>query len=55
MSFNFRPSFTNLPKHKKFQYVPRYYDADKEERDNRGSLKLERGAFFKASKSPITL
>ena len=34
MSF-FRSSFIKLPKHKTFEYKPRYFDPEKEEREKR--------------------
>ena len=41
--------FRNTPKNRQFEYVPRYYDAEKERRKEilEQKIKLERGAFFK--------
>ncbi len=51
----FRSSFTKLPKHKTFEYQPRYYDPEAEERKAKRELKMERGAFYRHSKhtSPL--
>jgi len=45
----FDSNFTHTPKNKRFAYVPRYYDPEKEERKEifEQTIKLERGAFFK--------
>lgn len=51
MSF-LRSSFVKLPKYKKFDYKPMYYDADAEERKKKRELRLERGSFYK-NKSTI--
>jgi len=47
----FGSSFTRLPATRKFDYKPRYYDIEAEERKEmfEGTIKLERGAFFKQS------
>lgn len=38
-------SFNRLPKNKKFDYKPRYYDPEAEERAKRKNPKLEKGSF----------
>lgn len=46
----FRSSFFRLPEHRKFNYKPLYFDAEKEEREQRAGkkpIKMERGAFYK--------
>lgn len=45
----FNSRFIHTPKNKKFDYVPRYYDPEAEERKEifEQTIKLERGAFFK--------
>lgn len=37
--------FNRLPKNKKFDYKPRYYDPEAEERARRKNPKLEKGSF----------
>ncbi len=49
----FRSSFAKLPKHKTFEYTPRYYDPEEEARKQRRELKLERGSFYRHHKSPL--
>ncbi len=47
MSNFLKSSFIRLPKHRRFDYTPIYYDKDKEERDEkRRSIRFERGAFY---------
>ncbi len=45
----FRSRFISVPKNRKFEYSPRYYDAEAEERKEilEQNIKLERGAFYK--------
>ncbi len=45
----FSSKFVHTPQNRKFDYSPRYYDAEKEERKEKfeQNIKLERGAFFK--------
>lgn len=45
----FSSKFVHTPKSRKFEYSPRYYDAEAEERKEKfeQNIKLERGAFFK--------
>lgn len=45
----FNSRFVHTPKNQKFNYSPRYYDAEEEERKEmfEQNIKLERGAFFK--------
>jgi len=51
-----RSSFiSKLPKHKTFEYTPRYYDPKEEERKSRREIKLERGSFYKHSKNTSPL
>lgn len=38
-------SFNRLPKNKKFNYKPRYYDPEAEEKEIRRNPKLEKGSF----------
>jgi hypothetical protein len=38
-------SLSRLPKHKKFNYTPRYYNPDKEERERRREIKFSPGAM----------
>ncbi|HRI27702.1 MAG TPA: hypothetical protein PK239_11845 [Chitinophagales bacterium] len=45
-----RSNFFKLPQHKQFNYIPRYYDPEKDKLNpdsEENELKLERGAFFK--------
>ena len=45
-----RSSFFRLPKNRKFDYQPRYYDPEEEERKARrgeSNIKLEKGSFYK--------
>ncbi|MEZ4887033.1 MAG: hypothetical protein R3E32_20045 [Chitinophagales bacterium] len=45
----FSSKFVHIPKNRTFDYSPRYYDAEEEERKEKfeQNIKLERGAFFK--------
>jgi len=61
------PRFIKLPHHKKFSYAPRYYDPEKEEREERirrikqemgidvprnpGRTTIRRGSFRQASRN----
>lgn len=49
----FKPPFMKLPTNKQFEYIPRYYDPEKEKRENRRKIKMERGSFYRHSKSPL--
>lgn len=45
-----RSSFFKLPQHKQFNYIPRYYEPEKDKLNpdsEENELRLERGAFFK--------
>lgn len=49
-----RSSFFRLPKHKKFDYIPRHYNPDEESRKERlgeKKIKMEKGAFFTQQKN----
>ncbi|MCB0514657.1 MAG: hypothetical protein R2798_05555 [Chitinophagales bacterium] len=44
----FKSSFVKLPQHRRFNYVPRYYDPAKEAReDMKNRIRFEKGAFYK--------
>jgi len=49
-----KSSFVRVPSHRQFNYIPRYYDKDEDERKSKRNMTLERGAFFKNKKSPIS-
>lgn len=42
-----RSSFTRLPKFKRYDYKPIYFDPEKDERQTKRELRLERGSFYK--------
>ena len=44
---NFNSRLFKVPKYNQFNYIPRYYDQEADERKKRREMRLERGAFFK--------
>ncbi len=47
----FGRSGTRLPRNSQFNYRPRFYDPEEEERKARkGEIRLEKGAFFRSNK-----
>lgn len=44
----FKSRFVRIPEHKRFDFQPRYYDQEEEERKSRRSqqIRLEKGAFY---------